>query len=266
MTLPEFQAWSLAQGTVGKFGTGEFAGECVSLVNQYLNRVLDIQAGAWGNAKDWATNATVAQYFDKVSSPQAGDIGVSGATATNPYGHIWIYNSPTTILEQNGKVLRRVSTSNAYFKPIAILRKKGTDMAKVDLNTARILAEEILGRDRDLTHTGKYDADLNANHVGQELDNAYIYRLWTSAESQNAAGQRASLAKQINDLKTALANEQAKPPKEIVKEVQVIVDRPVEVVKEVPVYTYDQETKNMITSIYNYFVGQFKTFQKYIKK
>jgi hypothetical protein len=45
-----------------------------------------------------------------------------------------------------------------------------------------------------------------------------------------------------------------------------IVEKPIEVIKEVPVYTHDAETKNMITSIFNYFAGQFKTFQRYIKK
>ena len=40
---------------------------------------------------------------------------------------------------------------------------------------------------------------------------------------------------QLAEVKTALANEQAKPPKEVVKEVQVIVEKPVEVIKEVPI-------------------------------
>jgi hypothetical protein len=76
---------------------------------------------------------------------------------------------------------------------------------------------------------------------------------------------------QVIAVQTALANEQAKPPKEVIKEVEVIVEKVVEVEK--PVYTYDKETKenvsrilNMVESIYNYFVGQFKTFGKYIKK
>lgn len=81
---------------------------------------------------------------------------------------------------------------------------------------------------------------------------------------QWALANRAAVEKQIADLKAALANEQKKPPKEVIKEVEKIVEK--EVIKEVPVYTHDQETKNMITTIYNYFVGQFKTFQKYIKK
>jgi hypothetical protein len=124
MNLQQFKDWAVAAGSVGKATDGGYIGQCVSLINQYLSKVYDIQAGAWGDAKDWATNGNVAKYFDKVSSPQAGDIGVSGATANNPYGHIWIYTSPTTIIEQNGRVPLRVSTGAAY-TPIAILRRKG---------------------------------------------------------------------------------------------------------------------------------------------
>jgi hypothetical protein len=55
-----------------------------------------------------------------------------------------------------------------------------------------------------------------------------------------AKAEAAARAKQLADLKIALANEQNKPPREIVKEVQVIVEKlveiekPVEVIKEVP--------------------------------
>lgn len=129
MNLEQFKNWAISQGSVGKFTDGNYIGECVSLINQYLGRVIGIIAGSWGNAKDWATNGEVGKYFDKVSSPQAGDIGVSGATPTNPYGHIWIYLTPNLILEQNGKVSRRVSTSAPYLKPIAILRRKGGAMS-----------------------------------------------------------------------------------------------------------------------------------------
>lgn len=43
-----------------------------------------------------------------------------------------------------------------------------------------------------------------------------------------------SVRKQLADIKWALASGQAKPPKEIVKVVEKIVERPVEVIKEVP--------------------------------
>lgn len=125
MNLEQFRNWAISQGSVAKFTDGNYIGECVSLINQYLGRVYGIRAGSWGNAKDWATNSTVDQYFNKVSSPQAGDIGVSGATTGNLYGHIWIYLTPNLILEQNGKVSRRVSVNAPYLKPIAILRRKG---------------------------------------------------------------------------------------------------------------------------------------------
>lgn len=124
MDLNAFKKWAIDQGSVAKFTDAKYKGQCVSLISQYLGRVYGIKAGAWGNAKDWATNAEVAKLFTKVGSPQAGDIGVSGATRTNPYGHIWIYLTPTQILEQNGRVPLRVSIGVPIFKPIAILRRK----------------------------------------------------------------------------------------------------------------------------------------------
>ena len=70
MNLEQFKNWAVSQGSVAKTN-GQYAGECVSLINQYCSKVFGFTAGAWGNAKDWATNGTVAQYFDKVGSPQA---------------------------------------------------------------------------------------------------------------------------------------------------------------------------------------------------
>ncbi len=61
--------------------------------------------------------------------------------------------------------------------------KEATMADKVNLGTARILAESILGRDRGATHAGQGDGDLNQNHVGRDLTNDYIYSLWTSAEA-----------------------------------------------------------------------------------
>lgn len=91
MDLDQFRIWALDQGVVCKHaGSGglPFCGECVSLINQYCWKVLSIQAMAWGHAKDWGNNAATLYFFDLVSSPRAGDIGVSDATRSNPYGHI----------------------------------------------------------------------------------------------------------------------------------------------------------------------------------
>lgn len=126
MNLEQFKQYAVNAGQLGKATDGQYVGQCVSLINQYLSKVYGISAGAWGDAKDWATNGNVLSHFDRVGSPQAGDIGISGATQYNPYGHIWIYTSPSTILEQNGRVTGRVSQGSAYPNPIAILRRKGT--------------------------------------------------------------------------------------------------------------------------------------------
>ena len=121
-TLNQFKDWAVRAGAVPNPTVNTYLGECVSLVQEYINQVYGIPYQSRGNAKDWATNGNVLSYFDKVVSPQAGDIGVSGATRTNPYGHIWIYLSPTQVLEQNGRVSRRVTVNAPITNPKAILR------------------------------------------------------------------------------------------------------------------------------------------------
>ncbi len=126
MNLDQFKAWALASAQVGNPNpSNSYLGQCVSLVQNYINKVYGIPWTPRGDAKDWATNSNVAQYFDKVSTPQAGDIGIMGSNYGGGYGHIFIYTSPNTILEQNGRVPLRVSTGAAYANPIAILRRKG---------------------------------------------------------------------------------------------------------------------------------------------
>lgn len=245
MTLNEFKDWAVSQGSVAKFTDGKYVGECVSLINQYLGRVYGIRAGAWGNAKDWATNGSVAQYFDKVSAPQAGDIGVSGATSTNPYGHIWIYLSPTQVLEQNGKVASKVTVNAPLFSPIAILRRKGTGgfMAKVTLNTARILAETILGRDRAGTHAGKGDADLRANHVGAELSEQYIYNLWMSNEAHAAVADREAKKAFYDKYSKLVGDLEARPTKEQLTALQTQLTKEAEKVAKAEAALKDAQAK-----------------------
>ena len=49
--------------------------------------------------------------------------------------------------------------------------------------------------------------------------------------------------KQIADLQKALTNEKNKPPREVIKEVEKIVEVPVEVIKEVPTAGYDEQLR-----------------------
>lgn len=71
------------------------------------------------------------------------------------------------------------------------------------------------------------------------------------------------LTRQLEETKAALINAENKPPVEVIKEVERIVEKPVEVVKtvEVPVYTHDEETKKAVMSIR----GMLVNFIGYVK-
>jgi hypothetical protein len=125
MSLQGFVTWALGQKSVAKYNDGQLLGECVSLINQYCWRVLNVPADAWGHAKDWATNKAVLTYFDKVSDIQAGDILVYGSNYGGGLGHIEIALGNGQALFQNRNGNRKVGTGKMIPNPIAILRKKG---------------------------------------------------------------------------------------------------------------------------------------------
>ena len=105
---------------------GGFPGQCVSLINQYCHKVLMIPAGAWGNAKDWATNRTQREYFDLINgAPQLGDLIVYGADYGGGYGHIAICAGNGKVFDQNGGAgTATCGYSDEYPRRAAILRPK----------------------------------------------------------------------------------------------------------------------------------------------
>lgn len=155
MTLNEFKNWALGEGSVAKYNDDQFKGECVSLVNQYCYRVLDIPAGAWGHAKDWATNPSALTHFDAVSDLRAGDVLVYPATNTNPYGHIEIALGDGLALNQNRHLDGRVRVESLLNGYGTILRSKkaGEEMASPDM--IRLIIQHLLYRPAT-------DADLEA--------------------------------------------------------------------------------------------------------
>lgn len=77
--------------------TNEYAGQCVSLIRNYMVNVLEISlSGISGNAKDYwyrRNQAPLNKYFDAVPyvkgmSFQKGDIFILGPTSENEFGHI----------------------------------------------------------------------------------------------------------------------------------------------------------------------------------
>lgn len=88
-----------------------------------------------------------------------------------------------------------------------------------------------------------YQKVLERNRGAGEGENVYLGKdagwvfldVSNSAEAGRVAAAQAAKDQAIRDLQVALANEQAKPPREVVKEIEKIVQVPVEVIKEVRV-------------------------------
>ena len=126
MNITEFKNWALAQGgNIAKYNDGQFPGQCVSLVNQYCYRVLNVPASAWGDAKDWGANQATLAYFDIVSDIKQGDIVVYPSLGGG-YGHIEVALNASWGIDQNGRAgTYRVGEGALYNVPKRILRKKG---------------------------------------------------------------------------------------------------------------------------------------------
>ncbi len=207
MTQPEAIAW-INQSVGKRYDTdGYYGAQCKDLANAYANwfghPLKASNAGpTWTLAQDpfWQKLANTATFV-----PQGGDIAIWGG---NP-GHIslvlngattskftsvdqnWFnanstVGSPAAVVTHNYTdvvgFLRPQYTTNSAPAPIG-----GNTMSKVDLGIARILAHGVGGR---LTaHSGDSDADLNANHVGQET-NGDVYGWFNSTEGKNWREQR----------------------------------------------------------------------------
>lgn len=168
MDLLAFKSWALSQGSVDKYqgsNKSELKGQCVSLINQYCWRVLNVPADAWGHAAAWANtnNADVAKHFERVPTVAPGDILVYPGMSV-PYGHIEIAMPGGYALGQNGRRALQVTYGAMYSNPV-ILRVKGeSDMIQAqDVVQLRIANSEVKGWDRTAVHAGKLDErEINA--------------------------------------------------------------------------------------------------------
>ena len=266
-----FNEW-LAQADGKKMNLdGAYGQQCVDVFldyAQYLFGSIWRTTTGWGNAKDLFANSNPS-YWQKIANspdpnhiPQAGDVVVWNAKGTNPYGHIAVVisanSSNITVLQQDGFIdynndgnadgvgHRKVQTWSAvigWLRPIIKVTTGDKPMNRdEEANAYRIILQ------REMEHAG-------SGRTG--------YQFITAAHAE-LNNQRANVNNQLQALQTALTNEQAKPPKEIVKEVKVIVEKLVEV--QVPVYTHDENTKNFVAAIYNYFYTRYQTFRDSLKK
>lgn len=128
MNLREFGDWGLKVGHTGNpDGYNSYDGECVSLIQQYLNKVFNIPFQAHGNAKDWANNVPIG--FTKLpanTTLKKGDILVYGSNYGGGYGHLGLIDVNGKFYDQNGCKPRTIGyRDNPFVGYICILRHNG---------------------------------------------------------------------------------------------------------------------------------------------
>lgn len=128
MNLKEFGDWGLSVGHTGNpDGYNSYDGECVSLIQQYLNKVFGIPFQAHGHAKDWQYN--VPAGFTKLSADtklERGDILVYGSNYGGGYGHLGLIDVNWKFYDQNGCKSRAIGYKDTpYPGYVCILRHNG---------------------------------------------------------------------------------------------------------------------------------------------
>lgn len=114
---------------------GRLKGECVSLIQNYLEDCYGVPFKARGNAKDWINTIPKANIGKVVKTPQYGDIIVWGGYkrangTTNKYGHIAIYINGKEYYDQfKGKACNYSSTSSPKSAIVGYLRINGNRIA-----------------------------------------------------------------------------------------------------------------------------------------
>lgn len=116
------------------------------------------------------------------------------------------------------------------------------------VDTIKSMYWRLLGREADAGGIKTYTAAANSkgwDFVYNDLKNsAEGQKDWQWRNPDRVRALEKNIAdrdKQIADLQKALTNEKNKPPKEVIKEVEKIVEVPVEVIKEVPTPVDEQE-------------------------
>lgn len=139
------------------WSNGKLKGQCVSLIQQYINQCLNQPMKARGNAKDWIYSYPNEKLGKIVTTKRRGDILVWGSKYGNGYGHIAIYLGNNQIYDQNN-----LNHDNGYtgigniFGNYTILRP----------NVELIDVDQILNKNDKFTIPGVFKVDA----VSKKLD------------------------------------------------------------------------------------------------
>lgn len=232
-SLQQFREWSVKQGgNIGNPSTGSYKGQCVSLIQQYINQVFGVPYAARGHAKDF-----VPPTFKKIalnSALKPGDVMTYDARFGGGYGHIEMIDDTGLALGQNrnfngkvtrGAVLKGYSALYRPTKPFTIKTSGGTDViAKGDKKQMRAVMRDIKGWNAKNVDAGKHDAsEANAwagqtwvKYIAEAVDEGKAYR--TKREKALAYyAKKAANDKALKDAKAAAKTDKDKLNKQIIQ-------------------------------------------------
>lgn len=226
---------------------GQWYAQCVDLFNFYYQTLVGVSPYSHGygvpGAKDLWNVPT--DLFTKIPDspslvPQAGDVLIYGSTWGGGYGHVEMVSNVDsngcTVVGNNLNGNPRLPVQKTYRTwaqmrgLIGVMRFVRFNSNQGDESMAIKNPEFIKNMYRYVGGREATQAEVNVHMQGtpESLLNGFI---------GGGDLEVVRLRQQLDSVKQALANEQAKPPKEVIKEVEKVVteyvDRPVEVIKEV---------------------------------
>lgn len=117
-----------------------------------------------------------------------------------------------------------------------VIRTNGVDLTYAHLSKINVTVGQVIGVNESMFQTIEEVKEAYLQMRGKVGTDAEM-RPWIGQSKQRwiqvSKAETDSVRKQLADVKKALANEQAKPPKEVVKIVEKIVEKPVEVIKPI---------------------------------
>ena len=115
-TAQEALTWVRAQLGKSLDYDGVYGAQCVDLIKYYYD-YLGCASYARGNGADYASNTLPSGWTRyQGAQPQPGDILVYGASSSNPYGHVAIYESDYVTYHQNFNGCTYVVRFNYHYK------------------------------------------------------------------------------------------------------------------------------------------------------
>lgn len=147
ITLSQFVSWAMnPQRPIANY-SGEFPGECVSLISQYLNQCYGLKPLAWGNAVDYWDNPNplILSLFNPFTAVSLnfknGDILIWGqGNYTSQDGHIAIWYQGKLLNQNNDG--RKYVTLDPFFQSgfKGILRPRGDNIMGNSMSRDDVIA------------------------------------------------------------------------------------------------------------------------------